>query len=400
MNILALVPYVPNLIRVRPYNVLRYLANRGHKITLLTLWTTEQEQADIEHLKTFCHRVEALPLPKWRSLSNCVVALPSTTPLQAVYCWQPALYQQMLQLLHSSNGKQPFDVVHVEHLRGVKYAAALRHALPHTPLVWDSVDCISYLFRQASEVSESTARRLITRLELNRTARYESHLAGLFRRVLVTSRNDKQAFLELNPQAEHSVTVLPNGVDLDYFQPDTAVIRDEATIVVSGKMSYDANAAMVTHLARHIMPLVWAERPDARLVIVGKDPKPDVQNLAQHPQITVTGFVPDLRPYLRQATVAVAPITYGAGIQNKVLEAMACGTPVVASPKAASALQITPGQELLLAEKAEEFAAAMLSLLNHPTQRTQLGQAGLHYVRQYHNWDHIAAQLEAIYQAA
>lgn len=400
MNILALVPYVPNLIRVRPYNLLRYLAGRGHRITLLTLWANEQELADIEHLKTFCYRVEALSLSKWRSLSNCVIALPSATPLQAVYCWQPALYQQMLQLLHPSNGKQPFDVVHVEHLRGVRYAAALQQALPHTPIVWDSVDCISYLFRQASEVSESITRRLITRLELNRTARYERQLAGLFRRILVTSHHDRQAFLELNPQAEQAVTILPNGVDLDYFQPDPTITRDEATIVVSGKMSYDANAAMATHLVRHIMPQVWVQRPDAKLVIVGKDPKPDVQSLAQHPQVTVTGFVPDLRPYLRQATLAVAPITYGAGIQNKVLEAMACGTPVVASPKAASALRVTSGQELLLAEGADEFAAAILSVLSHPTQHAQLSQAGLHYVQQYHNWNNIAAQLETIYQTA
>ncbi|MBK9050742.1 MAG: glycosyltransferase [Chloroflexi bacterium] len=399
MNILALIPYVPNLIRVRPYNLLRYLAERGNQITLLTLWTNEQDQADIDHLKTFCHEVQALPLPRWRSLMNSALALPTNKPLQAAYCWQPALYQQLLKVLQPGKGQSPFDVVHVEHLRGVKYAAALRHAFPQVPVVWDSVDCISYLFRQAAEVSESPFRRLITRLELSRTARYEGQLASLFRKVLVTSQHDKQAFLALNPQAEPAVTVLPNGVDLGYFQPDPAVEREPATIVVSGKMSYDANAAMVSHLARNIMPVVWAKRPEARLVIVGKDPTPDVQALAQNPQITVTGFVPDLRPYLRQATLAVAPITYGAGIQNKVLEAMACGTPVVASPKAASALQVTPGQELLLAEEAGEFAAAILSLLNHPTQRTQLGQAGHQYVHHYHNWDVITAQLETIYRS-
>ena len=399
MKILALVPYVPNLIRVRPYNLLRYLAKQGHEITLLTLWTDERDQADIAHLKTFCHRVEALPLPRWRSLFNCVTVLPTATPLQAVYCWQPALFQQLTDMLRANNGRQPYDVVHVEHLRGVKYAAALRQALPHTPIVWDSVDCISYLFRQAAEVSESPIRRLITRLELNRTARYEGQLAGLFRRVLVTSHHDRQAFLDLNPRSAETVTVLPNGVDLDYFQPDPAVVRDPATIVVSGKMSYDANAAMVTHLARHIMPQVWAERPETRLIIVGKDPTADVQALAQHPQVTVTGFVPDLRPYLRQATMAVAPITYGAGIQNKVLEAMACETPVVASPKAASALQVTPGQELLLAEKVEEFAAAILSLLNHPEKQTELGRAGYAYVHHAHNWENIAVRLETIYQS-
>lgn len=397
MNILALIPYVPNLIRVRPYNLLRYLAGRGHQITLLTLWSDEQELADVTHLKTFCHTVEAFPLPRWRSLGNAAAALPTSTPLQAVYCWQPALYQRLLALLQSKQGSDPFDVVHVEHLRGVRYAAALQQANPILPLVWDSVDCISYLFRQASEVSESVVRRFITRLELNRTARYERKMAGTFRRILVTSRHDQQAFLDLNPQSEQTVTVLPNGVDLDYFRPEPTIPRDPATIVVTGKMSYDANAAMVSHLAHHIMPLVWAARPETRLLIVGKDPTPDIQKLAHNPQIQVTGFVPDLRPYLHQATVAVAPITYGAGIQNKVLEAMACGTAVVASPKAASALDITPGQELLLAEESGEFAAAILSLLNHSQQRANLAQAGCHYVQQQHNWNNIATRLEQIY---
>ncbi|MCL4867448.1 MAG: glycosyltransferase [Anaerolineae bacterium] len=394
MNILALIPYVPNLIRVRPYNLLRYLAARGHDLTLLTLWSDEQDLAQIEHLKTFCYAVEAFPLPRWRSLANAAAALPTYTPLQAVYCWQPALYQRLLALL---SGPHDFKAVHVEHLRGVRYAAALQQALPQTPIVWDSVDCISYLFRQASEVSESMIRRFITRLELNRTARYERKMVGTFCHTLVTSGHDRQAFLELTLQAEQRVTVLPNGVDLDYFYPDPTISRDPATLVVTGKMSYDANAAMVSHLAHHIMPLVWAERPETRLLIVGKDPTPEIQKLAHHPQIQVTGFVPDLRPYLRQATVAVAPITYGAGIQNKVLEAMACGTAVVASPKAASALQITPGQELLLAEESGEFAAAILSLLNHPERRAALEQAGCDYVHHYHNWNNIAAQLEQIY---
>lgn len=400
MKILFLIPYVPNLIRVRSYNLLRYLAHRGHQITLLTLWTTPQDLADLEQLRPYCHDIQALSLPRWRSLFNSIMALPTATPLQAVYCWQPDMHQQLFSLFHTSNGHQPFDAVHVEHLRGVRYAAALQAAFPHTPIIWDSVDCISYLFRQASEVSESSFRRLITRLELSRTARYEAHLSGLFRRVLVTSRHDRQAFLDLNPQAEHNITVLPNGVDLDYFQPNPDLSREPATIVVSGKMSYDANAAMVTHLARHIMPQVWAQRPEARLMVVGKDPTPEIQILAQNPQITVTGFVPDLRPYLHKATVAVAPITYGAGIQNKVLEAMACATPVVASPKAASALQVTSGQELLIAEEAGEFVAAILALINNPTQQTRIGQAGLSFVQQNHNWHNITAQLETIYQTS
>lgn len=95
MNILFIVPYVPNLIRVRPYNLIRHLAAHGHEVTVLTLWSTEAERADAEALKQHCHRVVALPLPRWRSLWNCLRALPTPVPLQAVYCWQPALARRL-----------------------------------------------------------------------------------------------------------------------------------------------------------------------------------------------------------------------------------------------------------------------------------------------------------------
>jgi hypothetical protein len=116
--------------------------------------------------------------------------------------------------------------------------------------------------------------------------------------------------------------------------------------------------------------------------------------------VTVTGIVPDIRPYLRRATLAVAPVPYGAGIQNKVLEAMACGTSVVASPQAISALAIQPGRDLVVAEGVEGFARAVLALLDDPARRAELGQAGRAYVEAHHAWDAVAAQLVGIYQAA
>ncbi|NIW43885.1 MAG: glycosyltransferase, partial [Gammaproteobacteria bacterium] len=115
------------------------------------------------------------------------------------------------------------------------------------------------------------------------------------------------------------------------------------TVVITGKMSYHANITMAVYLAEEIMPRVWAERPGVQLEIVGKDPSPEVQNLGEHKNVSVIGGVPDLRPYIQKATVAAAPILYGVGIQNKVLEAMACGTPVVVTPQAVSAIDVNDG---------------------------------------------------------
>lgn len=394
MKILFMVPYVPSLIRVRPYQILRALAARGHEVTLLTLWTTQAEYADLAAVREACAAVYAAPLPRWRSALNCVAALPSAKPLQAVYCWNT----EALDLIPPDYVP---DVIHVEHLRGAEYGLAFKRRWPQVPVVWDSVDCISALFRQTRAQSQRLVSRALATLELPRTERYEAQLIAQFDRVLVTSPADKAQLLGLPGALNQSdaVSVVPNGVDLDYFTPSDSAQRESATLVVSGKMSYHANVTMALNLARHIMPLVWQRLPEVRVWVVGKDPTPAVRALASDPRITVTGTVPDLRHYLRHATLAVAPLAYGAGIQNKVLEAMACATPVITSPATLAALQALPGEHVLAADHPDEFAHQVMDLLANAQRRRALGMAGRHYVETHHRWGAIAVQLESIYHA-
>jgi sugar transferase (PEP-CTERM/EpsH1 system associated) len=397
MKILFIVPYVPSLVRVRPYNLIRHLSTLGHEVRVLTVWTNEREREEAEQLRHYCHDVRAIYLARWRSLANCLRALPTRTPLQSVYSWHPALVQGILdQNWHA-------DVIHVEHLRGAHYGLALRSRSANgrrpVPIVWDSVDCITHLFRQAADHSSTRFGRWLTYFELTRTARHEGWLANQFSRVLVTSQADRTALLSLLPtqQPTPHIKVLPNGVDVTYFKPQVAAVREPATLVLSGKMSYHANATMVMYFVNSILPYVWARRPEVSLCVVGKDPPREVQALAGDRRVSVVGTVPDIRPYLQHATVAIAPLTYGAGIQNKVLEAMACATPVVASPQAVSALAVKPEEDLLVARRPADFAEAVVGLLDDPELRLRIGRAGRCYVERKHRWEDIAAQLEGVY---
>jgi len=414
LNVMFVVPYVPNLIRVRPYNLIRSLAQRGHKVTVLTLWGDEHERQSMQGILPFAHQVTAARLPRWRSMMNVLSALPSRQPLQAAYCWEPSLVRQMRSLLLDEAGHSVFDVVHVEHLRGARYGLDLKRFLQASsksrrsspPVVWDSVDSISLLFRQAMVRSRNLFSRGITRFELGRTEKYEAWLLHQFERVTVTSPNDRQALLSLlngdtrlADAVAENVAVIPNGVDLGYFCPGEAP-RDPDTLVLSGKMSYHANVTMALRFFQEVMPLVWNRRPQARVQIVGKDPAREIRALGEHPQVEVTGTVKDLPPYLQAAAVAVAPIAYGAGIQNKVLEAMACETPVVASSQAVSALGIDPGREALVADGPQEMAAAVLQLLDDPAYRQEVGRAGRRYVEAHHTWDGAAARIEKLYSEA
>lgn len=403
MRVLFVVPYVPNLIRVRPYNFIRHLARRGHAVTVLTVRTGEEDRADLERLRLEGVEVRAVRVPRWRSALNCLRVLPTTTPLQAAYAWHPELVSEA-----TLRGLDP-EVIHVEHLRGAWYGLALkawraRLGRP-VPVIWDSVDSISLLFRHAAAHSGRLISRWITRFELGRTERYEGWLARQFDRVLVTSRGDCEALLDLaargapmtGGQGTPDLRVIPNGVDLEYFSVDREIGREPATLVMSGKMSYHANVTMALHFVRAILPLIRVRRPDVKLWIVGKDPTPEIRSLTQDAAITVTGTVADLRPYLRRATAAVAPVAYGVGIQNKVLEAMACGTPVVSTPQSVSALELEAGRDAMVAESPEAFADAVLSLLHDEKRRDEVGRAGRRYVEDHHAWPGITARLEDTY---
>jgi sugar transferase (PEP-CTERM/EpsH1 system associated) len=393
MRILYLTPYVPSLIRVRPYNLIKYLSHLGHLVTVLSLQSTEQEGRDADELRRCCHRVETVKLTRQQPLLNCFKALPTMTPLQAAYCHSPAMQSLIRQVLE----EEQFDIVHVEHLRGAHFGTAVAGV----PKVYDSVDCISLLFEKALHAAPSLASRLIAWLDLGRTRRYEGRLISQYDKVLVTSPQDKEALLELGGRShkqdqEEKIAVLPNGVDLEYFAFANGN-RAPETLVFSGKMSYHANVAAVSHLAQEVMPLIWARRPGVKLEIVGNSPPQAMCALAKDDRVRVTGFVPDLRPYLARATVSVSPMPYSVGIQNKVLEAMATGTPVVASRQACSALTVQDGTHLLVADDPATFAERVLHLLDDIALRREIAMNGRNYVEERHDWRTIAHNLEHIY---
>jgi glycosyltransferase involved in cell wall biosynthesis len=168
---------------------------------------------------------------------------------------------------------------------------------------------------------------------------------------------------------------------------------------MTGKMSYHANVHAARRLLDEIMPRVWRRRPDARLLIVGRNPPRALRRRARDAAgpVTVTGTVFDMRPYLHQAAVAVAPLVYGAGVQNKVLEAMASGLAVVASPCALAGLSPEASEGALCAEGSCGLAEHIADLLDRPDRAEALGRAGRAFVERHHRWDAMAERLQEVY---
>jgi polysaccharide biosynthesis protein PslH len=388
VRILFALPYVPSLIRVRPYNFIRALARR-HEVTVLAT-SMGGEAEDLAALQAFCEAVHLVPFRPGTALRSCARAALRGEPLQAAVCRSPEAERRLRELLV----QRRFDVVHVEHLRAAYLG---KHIPPDLPAVFDAVDSISLLLERTLQSSHSLRQRVQAAVELRRTRRYEAGILRRFSQVAVTSPDDAATLLGL--EADGRVTVVPNGVDLEYFGP-VAGPRETATIVFSGKMSYHANATAVLHFVRHILPLIRRVRPDVRVKIVGSRPPASIRALAADPAIAVTGHVPDIRAAIGRSILAICPVTVKVGIQNKVLEAMAMGLPVVSTLAGVGGLAAEPGREILVADDATAFAAQVCRLLADPQLCQRVGMAGRRYVEEHHRWDAAANRLEGLYYQA
>jgi glycosyltransferase involved in cell wall biosynthesis len=221
-------------------------------------------------------------------------------------------------------------------------------------------------------------------------------VARQFEETWLISETDRQVLQATLPGA--NIQVVPNGVDLDMFRPLNHQPTPNSLIFV-GHMGVFHNIDAAVYLAQEILPQVQKAFPDCQLTIVGAEPALQVQELAQNPAVTVTGFVDDLNAYLNQAAVFVAPLRFAAGVQNKVLEAMAAGCPVVTTNLVNSGIGAKHERDLLVADQTDGLAAQIITLLQQAHLRQAMGLAARNFVRQKFSWQYALqrmAEIEAI----
>lgn len=400
MRILFVIPYPLSRIRVRSYGFVQQL-RKHHEVHVLALSRGKREMADVQAMIAEGIKVTVVEETYAHKIWRCLRALSTNQPLQIAFDASPHLRELLRTYINSGQ----YDLLHIEFVRALGMLPAPAQLLP-LPCIWDAVDCISHLYQLAAYHGTTPFLRLLGPYEAQRIRVYEQQQLAHFRHVLVTSPREQQQLLldmeeqqQVEPRQHAEISVLPHGLDPVYFQPYTGV-RQQDTLIFSGKMSFHANIAGAHMLVKQIMPLLWRERPQVRLIIAGSDPPPSIQLLACDTRIVITGYVADLRPYIGQARVALCPLPYAVGVQNKVLEAMALGTPVVVSPVAAAGLQAVDGRDLLIASTPQAFATTILKLLHDDTLWQQLSSQGRHYIEQYHCWETILGQLETIYAQA
>lgn len=371
--------------KLKIYNLAKRLRGR-HELHLLTFAQTAEDLSYKAELEKIFHKVDFVYLPKWKSALNCLQALWSRTPLQVLYFQSAAMQKKLQEVLEADT----FDAVHVQHLRMSPYLAANKEI----PRILDMPDAFSLYWQRRLNSTRNPFVKLFTAIEYKRLLRYEQVMMK-YNLSLVCSAEDKE-YLETK-QGITNLQLLPNGVDLDTFKAGGHDYTHNHTLLFTGNMDYAPNVDAVRYFVEEIFPLVLQKFPRTQFVIAGQRPVKKVLQLASD-NVKVTGFIPDLAAVYNEASVVVAPLRFGAGTQNKVLEAMAMGVPVVCSNIGFKGLGINSGEGAIMQTEPQAFADSVNELLGSEEKRLAVGERGAHVIRSGFGWDAVANLLEKYFK--
>ncbi len=388
-NLLYLVhrlPYPPNKgDKVRSYHLLRHLIAR-HRVFLGTFIDDPEDEAHLDTVRAMCAGLHVERLHPLRARLRSLAGLLGDEALTLGYYRSAGLRRWVRQTVE----RERIDAAVVFSSSMVPYADDLG-----LPVLIDFVDVDSAKWT-AYAGQHRWPLSWLYRREGVRLLAFERAAAARATHSFFCTRKETDLFLGLAPECAGTVEPLGNGVDAEYFSPDPAraspfAPEEQRPVVFTGAMDYWPNVDAVTWFVQDILPALRERWPALRLHIVGRNPTPAVRALAGN-AVNVTGTVPDVRPYLQHAAVVVAPLRLARGIQNKILEAMAMGRPVVAAQDCAEAIGAERGTELLSATDAQAFVSEVNALLCEPARAQLIGAAGRRRVQQEYSWE---AQLSA-----
>lgn len=390
MNILFLTPQIPypphSGGRIVTWNTIRRFAQSA-TVHVVSLYHHPSERSYLKAMQKICATAEAFPAhgkwSLWPMLHSCC----STWPFKALRFYNPAMKAYVRQLLD----EHPIDVIHAQNFYTTTYADGDEPCLK----IHYKENMEGNLLIRYSQAHPNLAVQMLAYFEGLRTRRFEMRACHKFDRVLAISPLDRDALLERNPSL--SIEHQPAGVDLDAY-PFLPEPSGPPTLVFTGTMSYYPNADGVRTFLEQAWMKIRTRVQDARLMIVGSDPPPSIQKWDGADGVTVTGRVPSVHDYLKQATLYLVPLRVGGGIRLKILEAMASGRAIVSTPVGCEGLQVTDGEHLRIAGLGDNFAAAVIQLLEKPDLRNQLREKARAQVEALYNWDAIVAEQVARYQ--
>jgi polysaccharide biosynthesis protein PslH len=369
--------------RIRTYQMLREL-KREHHVTYLTLDDGTAAPDAAELAAEYCDELVRVPFRRtanfslrfWVELARSVLSpLPYT-----ISRYRSAAFRNAVERLTAAG---EFDIVVCDFLTPATNVPA---SLPCAAILFQH-NVEAAIWRRHYEVARGPLRRGFLWLEWRRVRRFEQQACRRFDHVITVSAEDRATTL-----IEYGVAAsdVPTGVDTAYFRAAAGARRRPHHLVFTGSMDWLPNVDGVKYFVDEILPLVSAKVPDVTLTIVGREPGPDIRALASRAGISVTGRVPDVRPYIDEAAAFIVPLRIGGGTRLKIYEAMAMECPVISTSLGAEGLPLTDGTEILLADTPRSFADAVVRVLTNASLGAELGQRAASVVRTRFGWDRAA----------
>lgn len=377
-NRLPYPPYRGDKLKI--YNLAKRIGE-NHKIHLITFSEDSEDLKYLPKLENIFATVTVIPLPKWQSYLNCLLGFFSNKPFQVLYFKSRKMQNAVDSFLDSNQ----VNSIHVQHLRMSQFL--LNRNNP--PRILDLPDAFSLYWKRRMKTKRKLANRIFDYFESKRVIRYEKVLEK-FDMSLVCSVED-QEFLKEKHGAKN-INLLPNGVDLTVFGNEVHDYSHNDRILFTGNMDYAPNVDGVCFFVEEIFPQILAKFPNIKFIIAGQRPVSRVKNLESQ-NVEVTGFIKNLSEEYNKASVVIAPLRFGAGTQNKVLEAMATGVPVVCSEVGFKGLGVKSGEGVIMQNTAPEFAESVIDILESEDKRRNMGETGKKIIREHFDWDIISLKL-------
>jgi polysaccharide biosynthesis protein PslH len=388
------IPFPPNSgKRLRSFNLVKELAQR-HEIVWISR-RLEGVHCCEKDFQSFGIRTIVLDDPV-RKKSGARFYLSLLVNMLSPYPYVVAshLSKQLRNSISQLCARESFDLVHCE---WTPYAVNLPAALP-CPTHCMAHNVESVVWRRNQLVEQNPLKRFYFGLQAQKMERFERGILPGFSRISSVSKEDKEIISQW--VARDRIAVVPNGVDVEYFQPMKAK-ENPGSLIFIGSLDWRPNIDCMLYFLDQIWPRIKRMSPEVKITIVGRNPNPGLMSRAERdPAVTVNGSVEDVRPFLDSAEVCVVPLRVGSGSRLKILEAFAMEKPVVSTSIGAEGLDVEHGKHLLIADSPDNFAAAVVKLLREPAYRGKLSLEGRRLVEEKYSWKMLAAQLELEWQTA
>lgn len=402
MNLLILTPQLPfpahQGTSLRNFHIIRGLAD-DNRITLLSYVDSDDGQGPPRQLADLCEQIVTVPAPT-RSINRRLWQLISSRQPDMALRLHSAEFSAALETLLR---KQNIDIVQIEGIELAWTIPTIRNTIPDLPVVYDAHNAEALLQSRSGVADRGKVQRwpaaAYSQLQSSRLASYETWVCNIVDRVLAVSEADGAALQGLAGDKIKPITVIPNSIDVAayYSTAEKTVDRQyQFDIVFSGKMDYRPNVDAVLWFAENVWPLIKREIPDVTWAIVGQRPHARLARLEQMPDVTITGWVQETKPYLFGAKVFVMPFRVGSGTRLKLIEAFAAGRAVVSTRVGVEGFAVEDGRHLLLSDSAEGFANKTVALLADSEQRDFLGDQGLPFAKKY-DWRVVVPRIQSVY---